>query len=429
VTPLAGAYEWASGTRAAKRVEATVARASVSTHHCGIRAIDDKHSAGDDVLIVSWASGGNLPPLFAAGKLLAARDYRVCVLTSAATRQPAQDAGFDVVSYQRGADPVSETAFEQQAAQMMALAAGLEIALDVRDVLAELRPKLTVVDCMLPAGIAAGESTGTPTASLVHFPYGLARTQMQRGSGAWTTDRAQLDITRDHLGLEPTKSELAAWESADLLLVTVPKWFDLAADYPANVVHAGPLGVTRRFQEASNPDPRPRILLSFSTTVMQGQIDLIRRVCDALAGQAVDALLTLGPAVSANAIDAPSNIEPVLFADHDQLLPNTDAVISHGGLGTTLRALAHGKPLLLLPLGRDQHFNARRVVELGAGVSMSVESTPEEIASALVELISQPHYREAAGRAAAAIAADMPDETAAAALNGLPHLTRRPSSA
>jgi UDP:flavonoid glycosyltransferase YjiC (YdhE family) len=309
---------------------------------------------------------------------------------------------------------------------MMALAAGLEIALDVRDVLAELRPELMIVDCMLPAGIAVGESTRTPTASLVHFPYGLARTQMLRGSGAWTTDRVQLDITRNRLGLEPTISDLAAWESAQLLLVTVPKWFDLAADYPPNVVHAGPLGVKRAPQEAPATDRRPRILLSFSTTVMQGQIDLMRRVCDALGGQPVDAMLTLGPAVSSDAIRAPRNVETIPYADHDQLLPRTDAVITHGGLGTTLRALAHGKPLLLLPLGRDQEFNAGRVVELGAGVSVPAASSPDEIASALVKLLAQPQFREAAERAAAAIAADTPDETAAAALSGLAHLARPP---
>jgi hypothetical protein len=66
---------------------------------------------------VSWASGGNLPPLLAAGKLLAARHHRVCVLASAATRQPAADAGFDVVGYDRVPNPEMETAFEQQAAQ------------------------------------------------------------------------------------------------------------------------------------------------------------------------------------------------------------------------------------------------------------------------------------------------------------------------
>jgi hypothetical protein len=50
-------------------------------------------------LIVSWGSGGNLPPLLAASGLLAARDHRVCVLASAAST--ALDAGFDVLDYGR----------------------------------------------------------------------------------------------------------------------------------------------------------------------------------------------------------------------------------------------------------------------------------------------------------------------------------------
>jgi UDP:flavonoid glycosyltransferase YjiC (YdhE family) len=281
-----------------------------------------------------------------------------------------------------------------------------------------------IVDCMLPAGLAAGESTGTPTVSLVHFPYGLARTQMLRGAGSWTTDRAQLNSTRRGLGLEPATDDLAAWESAELLLVTVPKWFDLATDYPANVVHAGPLGVTRATQEESTPDGRPLILLSFSTTVMQGQKTLIQRVCDSIADQAVDAILTLGPAVSAEAIRLPGNIEAIPYADHDQLLPRCAAVITHGGLGTTLRALAHGKPLVLLPLGRDQEFNAGRVVGLGAGIRLPVDASLDEIASALLELLAQPQFSKAAAGAAAAIATDRPDETAAEALRGLARLAR-----
>ena len=376
-------------------------------------------SARLDVLIVSWGGGGNLPPLLAAGTLLTARDHRVCVLTSPATRQLALDAGFDVVSYRRSPNPNADTAFEKQAARMMAIAAGPEIALDVRAVAAELRPDLMIVDCMLPAGIAAGESTGIPTVSLVHFPYGLARTQMLRGGGAWTTDRAQLNMTRSGLGLEPASDDLAAWESAELLLVTVPKWFDLATDFPANVVHAGPLGVTRPPHRGSASEGRPLVLLTFSTTVMQGQVALIQRVCDAIAGLAVDAILTLGPAVSAEAIRVPCNVEASPYRDHDQLLPRCAAVVTHGGLGTTLRSLAHGTPLLLLPLGRDQEFNAGRVVELGAGIRLPVDASAPEIASGLLELVAQPRFREAAADAAAAIAADKPDETATEVLLGL----------
>jgi MGT family glycosyltransferase len=375
-----------------------------------------------DILIVTWASGGNLPPLLAAGRLLAARGHSVSVLASAATREGVLRAGFEVVGYERARDPNMQLAFEQQADRLMALAAGTEVALDVRDVVAEARPDLMVVDCMLPAGIAAGESTGTPTASLVHFPYGLARQQMLRGAGAWTTDRAQLNITRRGLGLQPAGDDLAAWESAELLLVTVPRWFDLAANYPANVVHAGPLGVTRPTHVRRSPERRPLVLLSFSTTVMHGQVALVQRVCDAIAAEETHAILTLGPAVCAGAIRVPGNVEAVPYADHDQLLPLCAAIVSHGGLGTTLRALAHGKPLLLLPLGRDQQFNARRVVELGAGIHLPVEAPPAEIASALGELLTQPRYTERAERAAEAIASDRADERATQALLDLVHL-------
>ena len=50
-------------------------------------------------------------------------------------------------------------------------------------------------------------------------------------------------------------------------------------------------------------------------------------------------------------------------------MPGSAAVIGHGGLGTVLRALAHGVPQLLLPLGRDQAFNADQVERVSAPTS------------------------------------------------------------
>jgi len=67
-----------------------------------------------------------------------------------------------------------------------------------------------VVDCMLPAAIAAARATGTPTASIVHFLYGLARTQMLRTGGGWTTDLRSLDATHRMLGLAPAPDGLTA---------------------------------------------------------------------------------------------------------------------------------------------------------------------------------------------------------------------------
>jgi hypothetical protein len=133
--------------------------------------------------------------------------------------------------------------FEAQERQLLADAAGVELARDVHELALDRSFGLLVVDCMLPAALAAGAAARVPTASLVHFPYALARSVMARHGGAWTTDRATLDATRHELGLPATTGDLDAWESPELLLVTLPRWFDAPGELPDHVVHAGPLGV------------------------------------------------------------------------------------------------------------------------------------------------------------------------------------------
>jgi UDP:flavonoid glycosyltransferase YjiC (YdhE family) len=367
---------------------------------------------------VTWAPGGNLPPVLAAASAAASRGHEVRVLASRTTKQ----AGFPTLGYRRARDPDPGVAFEAQAEAMLATAAGLEIALDVRDVLEETRPDLAIVDCMLPAALAAARAAGVPAVSVVHFLYGLARSVMLRDGSAWTTDLPELNRTEEALGLVPSPDGLAAWEAPELVLVTAPRWLDLELDYPANVVHAGPLGV-----RASGQTRRDRVLLTFSTTVMEDQIALVRRVCDAVAAAELDAVLTLGPAIDRAEVSSAKNLEVVPFADHDVLLPKCAAVITHGGLGTVLRALAHGVPLLMLPLGRDQGFNAGRVVELGAGISLPPEAAPAEIRAALHTLLTSPGFAAAAAQAGRRIAAGEPDRSATEALEAtLPRRARDP---
>jgi UDP:flavonoid glycosyltransferase YjiC (YdhE family) len=372
-------------------------RARAAGHH-GDRA--RARRGGHDVarvLVVTWAPGGNLPPLLAAAALLAARGHDVEILGSGAVAHATR-------SYRRAPDPETTIAFERQARAMLATAAGMPVALDVRDALLETEPDLAVVDCMLPAGLAAAGATGTPAASLVHFLYGPARRQLLRG-GAWTTDLATLAETHRALGRPAAPDGRAAWETPELLLVAAPRWLDEDVAFPDHVVHAGPLGVRR-----PGGVRRERVLLSFSTTVMEGQIAAIQRVLD---GVAMDALLTLGPAIEQGALRPPPNVEVVAFADHDDVLPTCAAVVTHGGLGTVLRALAHGVPQLLLPLGRDQHVNAARVARLGAGLVVEPDG---DVRASLEALLGEPSFAAAAARAAARIAADAPDRRAADAL-------------
>jgi UDP:flavonoid glycosyltransferase YjiC (YdhE family) len=373
-------------------------------------------AAGVRALVMTWASGGNLPPLLSAASLLDRRGHEVTVLASGETRDAAARLGLGVTGYRRSPDPDSSVAFEAQAEDMMATMAGAEIALDAGDALTELQPDLAVVDCMLPAAIAAARAVGTPTASLVHFLYGLARTQMLRAGGGWTTDLPTLAATHRMLGLAAPSDGLSAWEAPELLLVTAPRWLDVDCDAPAHVVHAGPLRVRVRPRPPVGVGERRRVLLTFSTTVMAGQAAMIERVCDAVASLDVDAVLTLGGVVDRTAIRIPAGVEVVTQADHDLLMPGCAAVIGHGGLGTVLRALAHGVPQLLLPLGRDQGFNASSVERLDAGIRLDPGAPPDRIRGGLRELLTAPGFQAAAASAARRIADDEPDRTAADAL-------------
>jgi len=331
----------------------------------------------------------------------------------------AERAGFATVRYARAPEPDTGVAFERQARVLMAAAAGADVALDVRDRLAARRPDLAIFDCMLPAAAAGAEAAGTPAASLVHFLYGPARRLMLEQGSTWTTDLATLNGTRRTLGLAPLGGGPAAWESCELVLVTAPRWLDTDAAFPPKVVHAGPLGM-------STPDRRasaraPRVLLTFSTTVMDGQPALIRDACAGVASTGAQALLTLGPALAPGDVDAPPGVEVLEWADHDALLPGCAAVVTHAGLGTTLRALAHGIPLLMLPLGRDQHVNASRVAELGAGIRLPADAGPERIRAALATMLRDPCFAASASRLADRIARDRPDRRAADALEHAAH--------
>ena len=361
--------------------------------------------------MVTWGPGGNLPPLLAVASLLERRGHDVTVLASGETCHAAERLGLPVTRYRRSPDPDVSVAFEMQAQSVMARVAGAEVALDARDALEAQQPDLAVVDCMVPAAIAAARASGTPTVSLVHFLYGFARVQMLRAGGGWTTDLDSLAATHRLLGLAPPVDGLGAWEAPDLLLVTAPRWLDVDCDAPDNVLYAGPLGVTLPPAGA-----RRRVLLTFSTTVMEDQPALIDRACEAVAGLDLDAVLTLGPAVDRDALRVPGNVEVLRSADHDRLMCDSAAVIGHGGLGTVLRALAHGVPQLLLPLGRDQESNARRVEQLDAGIRLPTDAPPERIRAALHTLLTDRRYRDAAALAAGRIVADAPDRTAAEAL-------------
>ena len=97
--------------------------------------------------------------------------------------------------------------------------------------------------------------------------------------------------------------------------------------------------------------------------------------------------------------DLPASVDPrmIHFAEyvpHDWLFRHASALIHHGGIGTTARALCHGLPMLVEPRAFDQFVNARRILAVGLGAAAHPHKlTAEGLCRLLSEKVLTPEAR------------------------------------
>jgi UDP:flavonoid glycosyltransferase YjiC (YdhE family) len=121
----------------------------------------------------------------------------------------------------------------------------------------------------------------------------------------------------------------------------------------------------------------------------------------------------------------PPNVHAERWVAQDAVLPHAAATVSHGGYGSTLGALSHGVPLVVLPLfSGDQFANATAVARAGAGIALDADrgergalelpapATLAGLRTAVERVLGDPRHRDAARRIALAMAALPPVDAA-----------------
>jgi UDP:flavonoid glycosyltransferase YjiC (YdhE family) len=170
------------------------------------------------------------------------------------------------------------------------------------------------------------------------------------------------------------------------------------------------------------PDRRPDSPLVYVTmgTVFNDP-DPLRRAVEGVRELPVRVLATVGPVADPVTLgDQPAHVRVERYVPQTALLPQCDVVVSHGGSGTVLGALAVGVPQVCLPQGADQFLNAEAVTASGAGLSLAPDAaTPDAIGDAVATVLRQDEYRKAAQTVASSIAAMPPPAEVASILEAL----------
>jgi UDP:flavonoid glycosyltransferase YjiC (YdhE family) len=168
----------------------------------------------------------------------------------------------------------------------------------------------------------------------------------------------------------------------------------------------------------------PPIVYITLGTVYNRNLDVFRALLDGLRDEALNVVVTVGkqndPAMLGR---QPSNIHVHRYIPQELLLPYCAAVVTHGGAGSTLGALAFGLPLLVVPQGADQFYNAERAAAAGAAVQLMPDRlTADSAREAVRILLHDDTFRRAAHRIKSEFDA-MPD--ARQAVEMLEQLTER----
>ena len=155
---------------------------------------------------------------------------------------------------------------------------------------------------------------------------------------------------------------------------------------------------------ADRPGGSALIYLSLGS-LGSADVDLMKRLVDVLGRTPHRFIVSKGP--QSDLYELADNMVGAEFLPQTTIIPQVDAVITHGGNNTTTEALHFGTPMILLPLFWDQYDNAQRMDELDFGVRLATYAfTDEEMSAALAHVLSSEVRDAAAARGEAIRARD-----------------------
>lgn len=369
------------------------------------------------VLAYTSPARGHLNPMMGPLLELARRGAEVHVRTLAAGVPGVRDAGIACEAI----DPRIESLEMDDHAASSQIEAGkrsfavwaerapLEVG-DFRAAVADVGPELALVDTTTFGAKAAAEADGLTWAESRPFllddpapgipPFGLGlhpksgpigrlRDALMGAVANRFDARARLPTVnagREAAGLEPLASAAEARQRSPLTLYYTATPFEYEREMPPGVLMVGaatwdpPEDLPTEIPD----DDRPLVLVACSSE-FQDDGAIAAAAIEGLAHQNRLVVTTAGVDPASLPLRGDAVVERHL--PHAPLLERASALVCHGGMGATQKALAHGVPVCVVPWARDQLDVGVHVEEAGAGVvlprkKLSPESMREAVRAA-----------------------------------------------
>lgn len=335
-------------------------------------------------LLATWSGGGNVPPALAIAAELVRRGDSVRVIGHDDQRSAVEAAGFAFEPYPTGMQWVGAEGSNPVAMFRMFCDAALG-----DDVVASLTREpvdAVIVDCMLLGVLERTQRFGARTIVIAHSF--MSFWHRWRRNPLTALFSARLGARADRL-----------WNAAATVLVTALPELDEGSREP------GPTWVGPVVPVDSSPSSGDAVLVSLSGINLPGQKAVMQRAIDSVAERGLPLIVTTGPAIDAAELRLPDGAEVHAYLPHPEAMRRARLVIGHGGHGTTMTALAHDLPLVMIPLHPmiDQPMVASAVERAGAGIALTKSASSRAIAAAVQRVLDEPRYREAAARLGSSI--------------------------
>jgi UDP:flavonoid glycosyltransferase YjiC (YdhE family) len=413
------------------------------------------------VLAYTSPARGHLFPVTPVLDELERRGHRVSICTLGSQVEALRNRGFDAAPIDPAIEAIEHDDYLarsplgalRRAMRTFGRRAPLEAG-DLERAIDALQPDAVLVDINTWGAAAVAERWGGPWASWCPYPLPLpSRDAPPFGPGFRPATgplgrlrdrlvgppllgvleravRPGVNGVRDRLGLRPVTGAADLFTASPLLLAMTAEPFEYhRTDWPPNVRLIGPCD----WDPPGDPpmwlaDINERIVLVTTSSEFQDDGRLVQCVLDALAGEDLHVVATV-PAGDPSAFDLPPNAHVLPFVPHGPLLDRSVCAVTHGGMGATQKALAHGVPVCVVPFGRDQLEVARRVEIAAAGTRLPASRLrPARLRSKIHEAIDR---RDGARRVADGFASAGGAPAAADAFEALitPHPAHRSPNA